>query len=174
MFRRRQLSVYLSLVAAACLGNSASAAVLTWSNSGTAWNAASNWGTATPGSGDVGLFNLNNAYTYQPVLTSAGTIGGVWDAGSGSVAISGSALTLNSATIGSNSNVGIEMDPGSGALTVSAPLTFGAAQQWLNNSSSGGVLTVSGAIANGGFLLTVGGSGNSLLSGAISARAAWR
>jgi len=153
-------------------GRSAQAATYTWANQGTNWNVASNWTATLPGSGDVGLFNLS-AYTSQPSLTAttSTSIGGVWDTGSGAVTIissSGGALTLSAATINGNANTGIELDASSGSLVVSAPVTLGAAQTWLNNSSTSNALTVSGAITNGGYLLTLGGSGNSLLSGAIS------
>ena len=166
MFRRCTLRTCLLVVAAAGLstGKPAPAATLTWSNSGTAWNTASNWGGILPGSGDVALFNYGPAYTYQPNLSSGTAVGGLWDTGSGSLTISGSTLTLNSATI-TGANQGIEMDTGAGALTISAPLALGAAQTWLNNSSS--PLAVSGNISNGGNLLTVSGGGSTTISGGL-------
>ena len=158
--------VAVGLVGIVTAGN-ASAAVLTWSNSGTAWNTASNWGGTAPGSFDTGLFSLSGSYTYQPNLTATATVGGLWDTGSGTLTIGGSTLTLSGTSInGSVAAEGIEMDPGAGALTISAPLALGAAQQWGNNSSS--LLTVSGGVANGGNLLTVAGSGNATISSAVS------
>ena len=164
MLRRRWLSVCLILVAVACLSNSASAATLTWSNSGTTWSAASNWGGTAPGSSDTALFNYGPTYTYQPTLSSGTAVGGLWDTGSGSLTIGGaSTLTLNGVTINSNTGTGIEIDPGAGAMTISAPVTLGGAQQWLNNS--GNLLTASGGVANGGFTLTYAGSGNAVVGG---------
>ena len=119
-----------------------------------------------PGSADVGLFNLGSPYTYQPNLSAAAAVGGLWDTGSGTLTVSGSALTLNAATINGNAATGIEMDPNAGALTLSSSLVLGGAQQWINNSSS--LLTASGGVANGGYLLTLAGSGNTTVSGGFS------
>ena len=166
---RRPLSVCLLLVAAAWLSSArpASAATYTWGNSDTNWNVASNWinNSGLPGSSDVGLFNLNGTYSYQPNLTTAATVGGVWETGSGALTISGSVLTLNGATI-TSANTGIEMDPGAGALTISSSVALGGAQQWLNNS--GNLLSATGGIANGGYLLTVAGSSNTTIAGSLS------
>jgi autotransporter-associated beta strand protein len=155
-----------TLAALSLLATPSIAATLTWSNSGTTWSTASNWGGTAPGSSDIGLFNLNAAYTYQPSLTSAAAVGGVWDTGSGPVTIGGSPLTLNGTTINSNPGEGIELDPGAGALTVSASVGLGGPQTWLNNSSS--LVTVSGNVGNAGNLLTVSGSGNTTVSGVVS------
>ncbi len=97
-------------------------------------------------------------------MTAAATVGGIWDTGGGSVAISGSALTLNGGVL--NGGVtGIEMDNGAGNLTISASLALNNAQTWLNNSA--GSLAVS-AVGNGGHTLTIGGSGSDKISGAFS------
>ena len=109
----------------------ASAAIYTWSPANTNWSAASNWGGTVPGTADIGLFNLNGIYAYQPNLAAAATVGGLWDTGSGSLAIGGSALTLKGVMINGNSTTGIEMDPGAGALSINSPVTLGASQQWL-------------------------------------------
>jgi autotransporter-associated beta strand protein len=67
------------------------------------------------------------------------------------------AITLNS---------GITVSADANNTTIISPVTLGAAQSWTNNSS--GLLTVgTGAVTNGGFLLTVGGSGNTTIGGAI-------
>ena len=60
-------------------------------------------------------------------------------------------MTLSGVVINGNAATGIEMDPGAGTLTISAPLILAGSQSWLNNSSS--LLTVSGNVANGGNLL---------------------
>ena len=65
------------------------ATTYTWSNSGTAWSSAANWGGAVPASAGVGLFNLNATYASQPILTSTAAVGGLWNTGSGAVTISG-------------------------------------------------------------------------------------
>ena len=109
---------------------------------------------------------MNATYTFQPNLTAAATVGGLWSTGSGAPTISGSPLTLNGAMINSNSATGIETDPGAGSLTITAPLVLGGPQTWRNNSST--PLTVSGNVANGGNLLTIAGSGNTTLSAVLS------
>jgi autotransporter-associated beta strand protein len=140
------------------------AAVRAWSNSGTTWSVASNWVGAVPGSADVAQFNLG-AYAFQPNLTAAASVGALWNTGSGSLAIAGSTLTLNSATINGNSSAGIEMDAGAGALTISSSLALGVPQMWLNNSSS--PLTIAGNIANAGNPLMIAGSGSITISGGL-------
>ena len=144
------------------------AATYTWNSSAgtTTWSAATNWiGGSVPGSSDVGLFNAGS-YAAQPNLTSAGTAGGLWDTGGGSVAISGSALTLKGGLL-SGGSTGIELDSTAGSMTISAGLVLGAAQQWLNNSPSPSVLQVA-AVNNGGFALTIAGSGTNKIAGALT------
>jgi fibronectin-binding autotransporter adhesin len=144
----------------------APAATFTWSGSGTDWSTAGNWGGTAPGTADIALF-AGASYANQPALGSPAGVGGIWDTGGGAVTVSGSALTINAATINGNANTGIELDGGAGSLAIGAPVVLGAAQTWLNDSGS--LLTVSGNIDNGANLLTVGGSGNTTLSGIIGA-----
>jgi len=61
-------------------------------------------------------------------------------------------------------NHGITNNASAGVTTIISPLTLGAAQTWLNNSIN--LLTVSD-VDNGGYLLTVGGDGNTVLSGSL-------
>ena len=103
------------MLAALCLAVVASparAATYTWGNTGVTWSSSSNWFGATPGSADIALFNLNGTYTSQPAITAATSVGALWDTGSGALTVSGSALTLNGATVNGNAATGIEMDPG--------------------------------------------------------------
>ena len=69
----------------------------------------------------------------------------------------------NSLTIGGS---GIAVGSGAGMVTLAAPITLGAAQQWTNNASN--PLWIAGPVANSGKLLTVGGSGNTVVNAAIS------
>ena len=64
------------------------------------------------------------------------------------------------ASLGGN---GINLPGGVGA-TVGVPLTLSASQSWTNNGTT---LMVSGAITNGGSLLTIAGSGQTVISGNI-------
>ena len=138
--------------------------VFSWANSGATWNVGSNWGNTVPSGTDAALFNLPS-YTFQPNLTSPSTVGVLWNTGGGSLAITGSTLTINSATVNGNAGTGIEMDPGAGAMTISAPLALANPQAWLNNSSS--ALTIAGSTNNGGYTLTVAGSGNTTIASGI-------
>ena len=164
--RRLGIVAIAVLLLGSSLHGSAAAAICTWQDTGTVWNIGSNWGGTPPGSGDIGLFNLNSTYLYQPALSAAASVGGLRDTGSGSLTVSGSTLTLNSATINGNAAAGIEMDAGAGPWTIGTPLALGGPQAWLNNSGS--LLTVSGNVANGGYALTLAGSGNTTLSGLLS------
>jgi autotransporter-associated beta strand protein len=146
-------------------GSTATAAVYTWADAGSTWGDGSDWGGVAPGSSDVGQFSFNS-YNNQPNVTVATSVGGIWGTGAGAVTIGGSPLTLNSATINNSTATGIEMDPGAGPLSINAPLVIGAAQTWLNNSSS--PLAVNGNVDTGSYTLTVAGSGNVSVGGAIS------
>ena len=76
---------------------------------------------------DIGLFNAG-PYTFQPDLGSPYSVGAVWNTGSGSVTVTDNALTLNGCMVNGNSSIGIEMDPGGGALTFSNSLALGGPQ----------------------------------------------
>jgi hypothetical protein len=143
----------------------ASSGAIAWSNFGTAWNVTSNWTGGVPGSLNVALFGLGG-YTYQPILTTTASIGALWNTGGGSMAITGTTLTINSATVNGNADMGIEMDPGAGSLTISAPLNLAAPQTWLNNSTA--PLTLAGNVANNGNALTIAGSGSTTISGNLT------
>jgi autotransporter-associated beta strand protein len=148
------------------------AATLTWdANGATAlqsdgagvWLTANQW---WDGSANVTWTSADDA------VFGNGGAGGAVTLASGTTVNS---LTFNSFTgtytIGTSTstitlNNGITMNSGAGAATIISPITLGAAQSWTNNSSS--LLTVgTGAVTNGGFLLTIGGSGNTTVSGAI-------
>ena len=84
--------------------------------------------------------------------------------GSYTIAPNGSVPATDTLTIDSQ----INMAAGAGPATISAPVILGAANAWVNNSSS--LLTVSGNITNSTFGLTVGGTGSTTISGAIVAQ----
>ena len=146
------------------------AATLTWDPTGGgasdgagAWLTAGDWWDGVSNvnwtSGDNAIFG--NGGTGGAVgLASPTTIGSItFNSFSGTYTLgtAGQAITLNN---------GITMNAGAGAATIISPITLGAAQSWTNNDDS--LLTVgTGAITNGGFLLTVGGSGNTSISSVI-------
>jgi autotransporter-associated beta strand protein len=150
----------------AVANQAATAATFSWNSAGGAdWGTASNWlNNAVPGGADVASFS-GGSYAAQPNLAAAFSLGGLWDTGTAALTVGGSTLTLNGTTI-ANPSTGIQMDPGAGALTVKSAIALGTAQSWFNNSSSALVLT--GPIFNGGHALTLAGSGNFYLNGAVS------
>ncbi|MDH4445307.1 MAG: autotransporter-associated beta strand repeat-containing protein [Akkermansiaceae bacterium] len=109
----------------------------------------------------------NSAGNLNTTLDQAFTINGLTFTGTGSSNTAGSSIGAGSGGTLQINNGGITVNSGSGANTISAPVTLGAAQSWTNNSTN--LLTLgTGAVSNGGFPLTVAGSGNMAISGAIS------
>ena len=146
--------------------NSAQALTYDWSGatSGNIGTPAA-WGGTTPTGTDIARWNATT-YTNAPTVNANITFGQLlFDAGNTNGVTFGtgtSTLTLNGI-----SGVGIQLNNGSGAVTTgSAKFALGAAQAWTNDSGS--LLTVGGTIANGGFNLTLNGSGNTTLGGIIS------
>lgn len=153
-----------------------------WADVGTDWGTAANWtGPAPPPGGlDVGQFTKATSYNNQPNvgLGENDSIGGIWQTGAAAVNVTGDTLTINGATINppipAATPEGIEMDPGAGPLSISAPLVVGTGtgnQFWLNDSSS--ALTVSGPVTiSSGSTLAVAaalaGFGGESISGNIS------
>ncbi len=171
----RQLT-RLTALAACCLallGVAAApvhAATLTWGTSGTGgsgtwtatdgwWNGTTQqtWSNATP---DDAIFGgTGGTITLAGGTTTAGSITFNPFTGSYTIGTASQTLAINGG--------GITLNAGAGAVTIqNSPITLGAAQSWTNDSSS--LLTVSSGITNGGNLLTVAGSGNATLSGAIA------
>ncbi len=163
----RSLGLLPAIFASSLAATASFANTYSWNSlaTGATWNVASNWSTGGPPiSTNVAEFN-SSSYALQPSLTAASSVGGLWDAGIGTVSISGSALTLNGGVL-SGGSTSIEMDSGAGAMTISASLALGNAQTWLNNSA--GSLTVSGNLATNGNTLTTAGNGVMVVSGTVS------
>ncbi len=146
------------------------------------WDAGGGGGAITNGAGawlTAGLWNNAGAAASWTSGDDA-VFGGVATAG-GAVTLASpttvNSLTFNSFTgtytLGTAANTitlnagGINKTASSGAVTIVSPVTLAAAQSWTNNSA--GLLTIgTGAVTNGGFLLTIGGTGNTTISSAIS------
>lgn len=108
----------------------------------------------------------SSASNITTTLDQAFTIDGLTFVGTGSSNTAGSSIGAGSGGTLQINGGGITVNAGSGANTISAPVTIGAAQSWTNNSSN--LLTIgTGSTNNGGFLLTVAGSGNTTISGAL-------
>ncbi len=159
-------------IAALLAIQSASAATLTWDSNGTGagqtdsagvWLAANQWwdgvANATWTSGDDASFG-NAGAGGAVTLASPTTVNSLtFNSFTGT-------YTLGTATQAITLNNGITKNAGTAAIIIS-PITLGAAQNWTNSST--GLLTIGpAAMTNGGFLLTVAGSGNTTVSGVIS------
>jgi fibronectin-binding autotransporter adhesin len=128
-------------------------------SSSTAWSTAGNWNGGVPSGSERANFN-SSSYTNQPNLDATGiAVGIVVGSSSGSVTVGGA----NILTLGMN---GIDMASAGSNLTISAPITLGAAQTWSVANSR--TITTSGAIVNGGYRLTLSSTGTTTINGAIS------
>lgn len=143
-----------SLALCLALAQPALSATFTWDGSDSSdWSTGTNWVGDNPPANDltsdIALFN-SAAYTNQPA-TAGESINGISVGGNSTAAleISGTWLGLGSGGI---------VKTGAGAVTVSTPLALGAAQAW-NNDNATGLLAVGSTVENGGFLLTIGGTG---------------
>jgi autotransporter-associated beta strand protein len=171
------LRAVLVLAAVAILGLAASpagAATLTWDANGTgagqadgggAWigTGTNLWwtGTANQDWASGSDANFGNGGAGGAVTLASPTVVGLLTfnsfTGTYTLGTAGQTITLNT---------GITKNSGSGAATIISPVTLGAAQSWTNKSTR--LLTVgTGAVDNGGNLLTVGGTGNTTVTSAI-------
>ena len=132
-------------------GIQANAVIRTWADVGSDFATNANWllGTAPANNitNDIGSFGL--VTNFQPNLALARSINGL-----AFTAASTNAVTLTGAvfTIG---NSGINNQSTSGLKTISNNITMGAAQSFTNN----GAITIGGNVTNGGFVLTLTGTG---------------
>jgi hypothetical protein len=137
-------------------GGGASDGAGAWLTAGDWWNGTTNVNWASGSDATFGNGGAGGAVT----LASPTTIGSLTFnsfTGTYTLGTAGQTITLNN---------GITMNSGAGIATIISPITLGAAQSWLNNDDS--LLTIgTGAVTNGGFLLTVGGSGNTTISSVI-------
>lgn len=85
-------------------------------------------------------------------------------------AVGASAVTLNDTAANGNNTLtvgaGINVLTGAPAPTINVPLIL-AASQTLANSTATGTMAVGGSVTNGGFTLTLAGTGNTAISGVI-------
>ncbi len=150
------------ILLAAALSAPAHAATIQWSGvTDTSWSTGTNWaGSAAPADDlttDSAVFK-SAAYANQPDALTRSVAGLVF--GDGSTATAPVEMLGDLLSIGAG---GIDMKANAGAATLDTPITLGAAQTWRNDSTntlatadiSGGF----GPVDNGGFDLTVDGSG---------------
>lgn len=151
---------------AAAISQQARPSLILWDGgTSAAWSNGANWigGTAPANdtTTDLAGFVFSALPAFQP---DAGTrqVNGI-EIGDGSTAVPEFEISGTDLTLGSG---GILKNAASANTTISTDLTLAAGQAWTNNSS--GVLLATGGIDNGGFALTVGGSGGTRATGQIS------
>ena len=129
----------------------------------TLYNVATTWTpSGPPGYGDIAEWNVNTGGAASGGLGASMTWLGLSltdTANNQSIGqTTGATLTLGSSGITFSSSA-------TRPLTLSCQLALGSAQTW---NVAGGSLTVSRTVANGGYLLTIGGNNNTTISAVIS------
>ncbi len=127
-----------------------------WKDINSTWNTGANWSTlAMPTTAGVATFTNNSTYAFQPTPT-ANTIGGIDVTGSANLTFGANAVVF---TLNGINGIGIYAESTAGAVNFSTTrFTLASAQSWRNASAN--LMTINGtAIVNGGFLLTLDGSG---------------
>ena len=171
LFDCRILSGFLLVLILPAAPVSAQTTTYTWTggDSDDFWISLLNWSAVGPG----GSPPLNNLANTVVVLTGNTRTTNLFD-----YSFSASSLTFNAAAgaFSISTPTAETLTLGSGGLTIAsgntnnqtfnANLALGTAGTWANNGT--GTFAVGGAVDNGGFLLTVGGTGNSTYSGIIS------
>ncbi|MEI6676256.1 MAG: autotransporter-associated beta strand repeat-containing protein [Verrucomicrobiota bacterium] len=140
----------------------------TWSPAGTTfWNGSTDIAITNDITTDIAQFGGAGTLAAQATVNvSTLSINGLIF---GATTTSGYLLTNTGAATLTLGGSGITLNTGAQATTlgsVNLSLALGAAQSWTNNAAS--LLTVGGAVDNGGNLLTVAGSGNTTMSGIVS------
>ena len=172
--RFTRMAVIFSLVAAVAIGwaGPAGAATLTWDQNGATagqtdgagvwlgtgqwWDGSANATWVSGSDADFGNGGVGGAVTLASP-TAVGLLTMNSFTGTYTLGTAGQTITLNGS---------ITKNAGGAAATIISPVTLGGAQSWTNNST--GLLTVgTGAVTNGGNLLTVDGSGNTTISSVI-------
>ncbi len=142
------------------------ATTYTWDGSSSnLWNTAANWDlNAVPGTGDDLIFPSGVATVSTSNDIAANTVFKSISFGAGGA----SAYTLAGNALGlSGGATAITASNASNTMIISLNITFSTAAPTIT-TTSGGTLTISGTVANGGFLLTVASAGTAELTGVIS------
>ena len=144
----------MPMVALSALGTvSGLAATITWNGAGadSNWSSAANWSGVLPANGDSLIFSGATRLTnLNDWLASIGAV----TFNTGGFNISGNALTLNGDFNSTGTN------------TWAINSTLGAARTFTNTDTSG-TFTLSGSLTNAGFLTTIAGAGNTVISGVL-------
>lgn len=169
-------SLRTSLLLAAAISAPASAAIssVSWSGATDAnWATGTNWTGGVAPADDItsaiATFNLTT-YPNQPdVGVTPRSVAGI-QIGDGTTSTAALTVLGDQLTLGAD---GIDMKANAGAASLDVPITLGAAQTWRNNSANSlssivNLVGESTPFDNGGFLLTVDGSGPVSLGRTIS------
>ena len=141
------------------------AATRTWDGSSSnLWNLAANWAeNAVPTTGDALVFpsGAANISTSNDIAASTSFASITFNSGASAYTLAGNALILSggAAAIAANNT--------SLTMTISLNITFSTAAPTIA-VASGGTLTISGTIANGGYLITTSCTGSIKFSGIVS------
>ena len=172
----------LAAALAALLGApSAEAVNIYWDGTGTAWNVAASWSSASgaitpdvlPTTADIATFSTSTVTTLQTVdLNAAQSVLGLSFLGTNTATtllqgggVANQTLTLAASGISVASLAGA-VTIGSTAALENVALTLGAAQSWTNISAN--ALTVVNGVSAGANLLTLAGSGAINLNGVLA------
>ena len=175
-------------LAAALVGllsaHAAQGAIIYWDGTGTAWNAVGSWSSvagaatpdpaAVPGVNDTATFSISTlTNTAQTVnLNAAQSVLGLSFLGTNTATtlLQGGGVANQTLTLGTS---GISVASLAGAVTIGSTsalqnvaIILGGAQSWTNNSAN--ALTVVNGVTDGGFLLTLAGTGAINLNGVLS------
>jgi len=167
-------------------GSTAQAADLYWDTNGNTagfgnttgtWGTSAFWNDNASGGAPTGAFTATTTSSdiinfgtatlnYANSATNGVAAGGV---AADSIVIGGG--QTSAMTVGTSGNAitiqnGITKNAGSAAFSITSPIILGAAQTWTNDSVN--TLTASSTFDNGGFTVTVGGTGAATMSGVIS------
>jgi autotransporter-associated beta strand protein len=178
---------FLSITSLALFGlagvSSTQAADLYWNNTAGAnqgWSTAGTWAlngntttSSTVTAADVAYFSTSNITATNLTVSLRGNrdaLGLVFlGANSGSTLLQDGTAQKRTLNLGAS---GITMNSGAGAATISGlDLVMTGAQTWTNNSANSLSLVQAGSsssLANGGFLLTIAGSGNTTINEPMS------
>ncbi|MEI7782068.1 MAG: hypothetical protein WCJ18_09120, partial [Planctomycetota bacterium] len=174
---RRTIAFIAAAIIAILSSSPAVAATWYWNTATGGWATGANWSNSATSGGTTGtvplttdsvVFNQSSVNGGEAVqISTATTIAGLTFANTGTTLLSSNNSTPNALTIGSG---GITVNAGAGAVTLgdvtnAMPITLGAAQTWTNNSAS--LLSIVNNVTNGGYLLTIAGTGNTTISGVV-------
>jgi len=135
------------------------------------WSLAGNWTAGGPPTGaQIATFDANFTGANQPQINAATAVGELHMATGVTQNVTISATAANILTINGVGGTGILIDNANAfTLTITARISIGDTQTWTNNS--GNLFTVSGAtaaFAGNNDVLTVNGTGNTLISADIT------